>query len=69
MNQLRDYESDMRTEIDRWAEINFAKEQGEAKGRAEGKAEAARAMKAKGLDVTTISECTGLSEEQIDALK
>ena len=81
MNQLRDYESDMRTEIDRWAEINFAKEQWEAKGRAEGRAEgreegiaegiaqAARTMKNKGYDPSEISECTGLSEEQIAALK
>ena len=50
--------------------------EGEAKGRAEGIAEGrmeergkmARMMKAKGLEISLISEMTGLSEEEIRGL-
>ena len=42
--------------------------EGEAKGRAEGKTDVARAMKAKGLEISLISELTGLSEEEIQRL-
>ena len=42
--------------------------EGEAKGRAEGKTDVARAMKAKGLGISLISELTGLSEEEIQRL-
>ena len=42
--------------------------EGEAKGRAEGKTDVARAMKAKGLETSLISELTGLSEEEIQRL-
>jgi flagellar biosynthesis/type III secretory pathway protein FliH len=41
---------------------------GEAKGKAEGKAEIARAMKSNGLSTDIIKQCTGLSEEEINAL-
>jgi flagellar biosynthesis/type III secretory pathway protein FliH len=45
---------------------------GEAKGKAEGKAESkaeiARAMKSNGLSIDIIKQCTGLSEEEINAL-
>ena len=52
-------------------------EEGLLKGRKEGREEGsakrsleiARTMLAKGFDVATISECTGLSEEEIAALK
>ena len=51
--------------------------QGEAKGRSEGKAEGlaegkiltAKAMIAKGMDVNTISEITGLSCEEVNLCK
>ena len=42
--------------------------EGEAKGRAEGKTDVARAMKAKGLETSLISELTGLSVEEIQRL-
>ena len=50
--------------------------EGEAKGRSEGKAEGlaegkvliAKAMVAKGMDRNTISEITGLSDEELESL-
>ena len=55
----------MRTEIDRLAELSYAKN----KGKAEGKAEAASAMLADGMSPALVSKYTGLSEEQIAALQ
>ena len=43
--------------------------EGEQKGRIEGKIEAAKAMLAKGMEITLISEITNLSEEQLSQLK
>ncbi len=56
--------------------IDFAREKGEAKGRAEGEAkgeklaklETARNLKNKGIASDIISECTGLSMKEIQAL-
>ena len=42
--------------------------EGLAKGRAEGRIETARNMKAKGLPVDLIAECSGLSPEEIAKL-
>ena len=42
--------------------------EGEAKGRAEGRAEAARNLLRMGLELSQISEATGLSPEEIEAL-
>ena len=42
--------------------------EGEAKGLIEGKTEVARTMKTKGLEISLISEMTGLSEEEIRGL-
>lgn len=55
---------------------NKAKEEGRAEGLEEGRTEGeakkqleiARAMKAKGLEISMIAECTGLTEEQIKEL-
>ncbi|MBQ9475065.1 MAG: hypothetical protein IJU69_02265, partial [Bacteroidales bacterium] len=69
MDQLLEYESAMRTEIDRWAELSYAKDKGRTEGKAEGKAEAASAMLADGMSPALISKYTGLSEEQIAALQ
>ena len=41
------------------------KEEGREEGEAKKQREIAKAMKAKGLDVSMIAECTGLTEEQI----
>ena len=78
------YEHDMITERDYDNIIYTAKiegraegiAEGEAKGRVEGRAEGlaegktdvARAMKTKGLEISLISELTGLSEEEIQRL-
>ena len=74
------YEKDMITERDYDNIIYTAKvegrtegkaeglAEGEAKGRAEGKTDVARAMKAKGLETSLISELTGLSVEEIQRL-
>ena len=37
-------------------------------GKKEGKIEVAKSMKSKGLDISLIAECTGLSSEQIENL-
>lgn len=42
--------------------------EGEARGKAEGKVEIAKAMLAKGFEITTIAECTGLPEKEVKAL-
>ena len=44
------------------------REEGLKEGREEGREETARKMKAKGIDVKTISECTSLTAEQIKGL-
>ena len=43
--------------------------EGEAKGRAEGRAEAARNLLRMGLELSKISEATGLSLDEVEALK
>ena len=49
------------------------REEGEKKGREEGERkkqkEVALQMLAKGLDISTICECTGLSEEEVRAMQ
>ena len=67
----------MRTELDRLSEINTAKRIGREEGRAEGRAEGMEEERIKnvksflslGVSVETIAKATGLSEEQILALK
>ena len=67
------YIKEMTTERDIRNQIVYARDmgilEGEAKGRAEGKAETALAMLSNGLDIALISKCTGLSEQQILELK
>jgi predicted transposase/invertase (TIGR01784 family) len=52
--------------------IEYALEEGERKGREEGERNRniaiARSMLAKGIDVKTVMECTGLSAEELDEL-
>ena len=70
------YEKDMITERDYQDIIDTAAEDGRAEGFAEGRSEGkaeeriliAKAMIAKGMDVNTISEITGLSCEEIASL-
>ena len=71
------YENDMMTENDYRNTIDYARDEGreaglaegETKGRAEGKAEVARKMMAAGMPAEQISEFTGLTAEQLEALK
>ena len=66
----------MRTELDRIAENNYArnegfaqgKEQGIAEGKAETARETARALRELGVDVAIITKATGLSEEEVRGL-
>ncbi len=66
------YEKDMMTERDRINSINYARWEGVQEGKAEGRQqtqrEIAAAFKAKGIDVETISSCTGLSVEEVNVL-
>ena len=48
--------------------INTAEEKGRNEGRAEEKLDIARKMKSKGFTASEISEMTGLSEDEINAL-
>ena len=54
----------MRTELDRIAENNYAREQ----GKAEEKKSTAKNLRELGVDIAIISKATGLSEEEILAL-
>lgn len=55
-------------EMDQKSRMRTAREDGIAEGRAEEKAETARAMKADGLSFDIISKYTGLTLEQIESL-
>lgn len=58
----------MRTELDRIAEIDFARKEGEARGVAKEKASIAKAMLAKNFDEDVVMEVTGLSKEELEKL-
>ena len=73
---LRDYFIDLRDRLDyensfKWARadgLEQGRAEGEAKGRAEGRVETARNLLRMGLEVSQISEATGLSPDEIEAL-
>jgi predicted transposase/invertase (TIGR01784 family) len=62
----------MMTERDRINSINYARQEGREEGLQEGELkkqhEIASALKAKGIDVGTISVCTGLSLDDVAKL-
>lgn len=70
------YTTDMVNEIDRIGAMNYARDEGFAQGQKvgmqqgmqQGHIDVARAMKANGIDIATIVTCTGLTEEQVQAL-
>lgn len=66
------YYKNMTTEIDRRAQMLYAQREAIAEGRAEGRAEAnietARKLKHANIDIEVISQCTGLSIEEVWAL-
>jgi predicted transposase/invertase (TIGR01784 family) len=67
VKRIWDNRAVMETAIEAAEERGVAK--GEAKGKAEEKREIAKTMLAKGMDVSVISEITGLSLEEITKLK
>lgn len=69
LEKMQQYEADMRTEIDQWAQLAYAEEKGLAEGRAEGREEIVRALLNHGMTPAQISEYTGLSAEDLAALK
>lgn len=66
------YEADLKAYKDTMSCIRFAElkghDAGVAQGREERDIEIARAMKSKGLDLATISECTNLGIDVIEKL-
>ena len=78
VKQRQNYENAMFTELDRIAQINFAKKSGVAEGKAEGRAEGreegialslrAKSLLTEGKSVQEVCEETGLSEEIVSAL-
>ena len=63
------YDADMITERDMYNILETAKEEGFSEGEAKGKAEVARKMLAAGMPAEQITEFTGLTTEQLAALK
>ena len=72
MTELQNYDKIMYTELDRLAQLEYAREEGESKGREEGSnarsEEIARKMKASGYSVEEIARITGLSEDCVHSL-
>ena len=66
------YIKEMNTARDIRNQIEYAREEGLEEGRAEGLAESkitiAKSMRAKGLDVRLVAECTGLTIDEIEKL-
>ncbi|MBQ7517623.1 MAG: hypothetical protein IJU13_04270 [Bacteroidales bacterium] len=64
MTELQNYDKIMYTELDRLAQLEYAREEGESKGREEGSKarseEIARKMQAAGADPAYIKEMTGI---------
>ena len=62
--EQREYISHMKAEWDREGQLDYAESRGEAKG----VEKTARAMKARGMEVSVIAGITGLTPEQIESL-
>ena len=58
-----------KTQMDNLSAIATARDEGKEEGLAEGKLETAKKMLEKGLDISLIAQCTGLSEEVISKFK
>ena len=79
-SERRDYEVDLEKYIKTMGMIRTGREEGREEGRLEGLEEGraqgraeqqkatAKAMRAKGIDVQTIADCTQLSVEEIEAM-
>ena len=68
LEKMQQYEADMRTEIDKWAELAYAEEKGLAEGREKGRTEIARNLLAAGVSPEIIAQATGLSPEVLAEL-
>ena len=73
LDERNQYDQDMTTEIDKIAQLDYAKEQGMEKGLKQGREEglllAAQNLKAEGISADVICRATGLSQETVHALK
>jgi len=67
--EYQDYEDSLKYYRDIKNSLDTAKEEGEIKGRIEGKIEIVMQMLKKGIEISLISELTGLTEQEIRNLK
>ena len=74
-DRIRQYEKDMITELDRQLQLEFAENKSREQGREEildkwhkQTIESVRTMRGKGLDVSTIAECLGISQEEVNSI-
>lgn len=67
--ERRAYDAHMDTIMVQNDVLDTARDEGRAEGRAEGVAEVARNMIAAGMDDATISKVTGLTPEEVDAIR
>ena len=70
--EQREYISHLKAEWDREGQLGYAeargREEGLEQGREEERLKTARAMKARGMEVSVIADITGLTPEQIESL-
>ena len=69
VDQQMQLERIMRTEIDRVAEINYARKEGRAEGKAEARITAAKSLLAAGISLDTLIRALQLTEEEILKVK
>ena len=62
------YEKDMITELDMVLRNDYARKEGEARGKAEEQSAIARRMLKAGLPLNVIAECSGLNEDEVRKL-
>jgi predicted transposase/invertase (TIGR01784 family) len=67
-DQYRDYEDSLKYYRDLKNSLDTSREEGRVEGRIEEKIEIAKNMMQKGLDISLVSEVTGLSIEELDEL-
>jgi len=64
--EVRHYEDSLKAYSDLKNSIDTAREEGEMKGKIEGKIEIAKNLKSKGFAVSDIAEITGLTKEDVE---
>ena len=68
-DERNQYENDMMNENDYWNTIDFAREEGEARGVAETSRRIAKNFLEAGVPAEQVAACTGLSAEQVEELR